>query len=296
MEILPQLIVNSLITGSMYALAAAGLALSYSLLRILNFAHGHFMMLGAYLLYWALVVQGAPLSVAVLVGLLGMLLLSWIALAIFIRPFLKQSALLPFVTTLVLATMIEALVSILFGVNVRSFPLSASITSLEFHGVYITPVQLTIIGVSATVLSLLAATIHLTGFGRQIRAISEAPWAAETLGINRRLVQFWGFSIASLLSALAGVMVGIETNLQPTMGGVYTIKTFAAMTLGGLGSVWGTVLGSYALGLVENLAVGLEFGGVSLPSGYKDAFAFVVIVVVLLVRPEGLFSSARREV
>jgi len=296
MEILPQLLVNSLITGSMYALAAAGLALSYSLLRVLNFAHGHFMMVGAYLVLWASSNEGFSALTATSLVLLGLLALAAFTLSVFIRPFLKRNALLPFVTTLALATMLEAIVSMLFGVNVRSFALSSAVTSLQIGPVFITPVQLGIVIGSVGLLTLLALVVHLTGVGRRIRALAESPEAAATLGINLRAVQFWGFFLSTILAALAGVMVGIETNLQPTMGGVYTIKTFAAMTLGGLGSVWGTVVGSYTLGLFENLVMGLDLGGYSIPSGYKDAFSFVVILLVLLVRPQGLFSSSRREV
>ena len=89
-------------------------------------------------------------------------------------------------------------------------------------------------------------------------------------------------------------MVGYETNLQPTMGGAYTIKAFATMILGGLGNLWGTVLGAYILGLVENLSIGLDFGGYSIPAGYKDAFAFSIILVVLLFKPQGLFRTRTR--
>ncbi|RIK99786.1 MAG: branched-chain amino acid ABC transporter permease, partial [Proteobacteria bacterium] len=92
------------------------------------------------------------------------------------------------------------------------------------------------------------------------------------------------------------VMVGYETNLQPTMGNAYTIKAFAAMILGGLGNIWGTIAGSYILGLVENLSIGLDFGGYSLPAGYKDAFAFVIILLVLLFKPEGIFRFGARKI
>ena len=102
------------------------------------------------------------------------------------------------------------------------------------------------------------------------------------------------YTTSALLAAYAGVLVGYETNMQPTMGSAYTIKAFAAMVLGGLGNLWGTVLGSYLLGLVENLSIGLDFGGYSIPAGYKDAFAFMIILCVLLFRPQGLFTRHKR--
>ena len=102
------------------------------------------------------------------------------------------------------------------------------------------------------------------------------------------------FILATLLGAYAGVLVGYETNIQPTMGGSYSIKAFAAMVLGGLGNIWGTVAGAFILGLVENLSIGLDFWGYSLPAGYKDAFAFLIILGVLLLRPHGLLGTASR--
>jgi branched-chain amino acid transport system permease protein len=114
------------------------------------------------------------------------------------------------------------------------------------------------------------------------------------MGIPVRRLTIGIFIVCTLLAAYAGILVGYETNLQPTMGAAYTIKAFAAMILGGLGNIWGTVIGSYLLGFVENFAIGLDFGGYSLPAGYKDAFAFVIILLILLVRPQGLFGRAKR--
>ena len=116
----------------------------------------------------------------------------------------------------------------------------------------------------------------------------------EALGISKLKVSYAVFIAGTLLAAFAGVMVGFETNMQPTMGNSFTIKAFSAMILGGLGNIWGTVAGSYLLGLVENLSIGLDFWGYSIPAGYKDAFAFVIILLVLLFRPQGLFRTASR--
>ena len=143
-------------------------------------------------------------------------------------------------------------------------------------------------------LLLTAAVIHRSSVGRQVRALSEHPQALESLGVSQRRVATFAFIVATLFAVFAGVLVGYETNLQPTMGNSYTIKAFAAMVLGGLGNIWGALCGSYILGLIENLSVGLEFNGFSIPAGYKDAFAFVVILLMLLVRPQGLFNKSRR--
>jgi len=252
------------------------------------------MMLGAYMyLLFALDLQQS-IGVASVLAAGAMSLIGAFVLWLFVTPFVSFSPLLPFVTTLALASILEAIVSIAFGVNVRSLSTGDELTSIEFAGVFITPIQIVIIASALAILVFMAVVIHGTGLGRRVRALSENSRASQSLGIQARRINFWVFVVATLLAAYAGVLVGYETNLQPTMGNAYTIKAFAAMILGGLGSIWGTVLGAYILGLVENLAIGLDFGGYSLPAGYKDAFAFLIILCVLLFRPHGLFGSRAR--
>jgi branched-chain amino acid transport system permease protein len=294
LSILPQLLVNSLITGSIYALASAGLALTYGLLRILNFAHGHIMMVGAYTFLLFYVQLELPFITAILCSALCMVALGFVTLRIFVLPFMRSSALLPFITTIALGTMLESIISMSFGVNVRSFPSSVGSDSLEVYGIYITPLQNFIIASALVVLGSLGFIIHQTSLGRKLRAIAENRPAAESLGISANALTYGVCILGTLLGAYAGVLVGYETNIQPTMGSSYSIKAFAAMVLGGLGNIWGTVAGAFILGLIENLSIGLDFWGYSLPAGYKDAFAFVVILAVLLFRPHGLFGTRSR--
>ena len=315
MEILPQLLVNALIAGSIYALAASGLSLIYGLLRVMNFAHGHLMMVGAYVFYFFTVsiaetgssggsVAWLPagmgpvqlsLFAAAILSALVMIAVGLLCLKIFITPFHELSFVLPFVTTLALSNILEALISMYFGVNVKSLSPGTAARSIEISGVFITPIQILIIISSIVLLSVIAFVVHATSWGRKIRALREHGAAAQSLGTNRALVNGVVFVVATLLAAYAGILVGYETNMQPTMGTTYTIKAFAAMVLGGLGNLWGTVVGAYLLGLVENLAIGLDFGGYSIPAGYKDAFAFMIILLVLLFKPEGLFNTRRRK-
>ncbi len=295
MDILPQLLVNALIAGSIYALASAGLTLSYGLLKILNFAHGHLMMLGAYIFYWLAVDLQNGLIVSGLGTFVIIACVAILTLKVFIFPFTKYSFILVFVTTLAFSTMLESFVSMVFGVNVKSLTTGMDISSYEVWGVYITPIQIVIIVSALVLLGALAAVVHLTPVGRKIRALSEFSQAAESLGVNQRRVTYSIFIVSIALAAYAGVLVGYETNMQPTMGNAYTIKAFAAMILGGLGNVWGTIVGSYLLGLIENLSIGLDFGDYSIPAGYKDAFAFLIILLVLLFKPQGLFNRASRK-
>jgi branched-chain amino acid transport system permease protein len=294
MDIIPQLIINALITGSIYALVAVGFSLTYGILKILNFAHGHLMMVGAYLFYAFSVDMGLGLPEAAIATVVLTTVLALITLCVFILPFDRYSQMLPLVTTLALATILESAVSMGFGVNVKSLDSGAAAESLEVGPIYITKLQIVIIGSAFVILSSIAYLMHSTSFGRQVRAMSERFVAAQAIAIHGPRVKLIVFVLGTILSMYAGIMVGYETNLQPTMGHGYTMKALAAMILGGLGNIWGATLGCYILGFVENFGVGLDFGAYSLPAGYKDAFAYLIILVVLLVKPEGLFSFRRR--
>jgi len=293
-EILPQLIVNALITGSIYALASSGLAITYGLLKILNFAHGHLMMVGAYIFYLASVQIGLSLPLSAFFTIIVGGGLAAVSLLFFVEPFLKYSFFLVFVTTLALSTILESAISMIFGVNVKSLSQGYDTQSIEFWGIYITPIQIGIIVSAILILGILGFIIHFTSVGRRIRSLSEHPYGAQAIGVNRKKVNLFCFIIATLLACYAGIMVGFETNIQPTMGNSFTIKAFAAMILGGLGNMWGTVAGAYILGFVENLSIGFEFGGYSIPAGYKDAFAFLIILLILLFKPKGLFLKESR--
>lgn len=296
LDILPQLLVNALISGSLYALMSSGLALTYGLLKILNFAHGHMMMFGAYLLLYFLEAQEYSFLLAMSCVFICLIGFSMLVYNSFVRPFTKYELILTLVTTIALSNMLEAIIAMWFGVNVQSYPSIFGFDSYEYFGIFITKTQLIIIGSAFFGLIFLAILIHQTPFGRVVRALSEDSYAAQSLGISRQRNTYIVFVLGVLLAAYAGIMLGFETNLSPTMGGTFTIKCFAAMVLGGLGNLWGTVLGSYLLGLLENLVVGVDINGLSIPAGYKDAVSFLVILLVLLFFPQGLFNRKRRQV
>jgi branched-subunit amino acid ABC-type transport system permease component len=254
------------------------------------------MMVGAYTFFFFHVQLDLPLLPAILSSSVVLLIIGSISLVMFIQPFMQASPLLPFVTTIALGSILEASVSMLFGVNVKSFPSDSNFESIAWHGIFITPVQILVILSALIVLTVLGIAIHLTPLGRKVRALAENYPAAQGLGISKPAITFCIFLLSILVTAYAGVLIGYETNVQPTMGGSYTIKAFAAMILGGLGNIWGTIAGSYILGAVENLAIGLDFWGYSLPAGYKDAFAFLIILAILLIRPQGLFGSRERSI
>ena len=294
-EILPQLLVNSLITGSVYALVSAGLVLTFAVLRVLNFAHGHLMMLGAYALLLFHTDLKLNLFLAVVCSSVLMMTVGFLVLKVFISPFVRTNSLLPLVTTITLGTILESVVAMIFGVNVRCLNQLSDIVSFDWGGVYVTPIELIIIGSAFLILTILGYVIHRTKLGRCFRAIAEHPEAAAGLGISAQTVTLIAFLTSMLLAGYAGALIGHQSHLVPTMGATYSMKAFAAMVLGGLGNVWGAVAGAYILGIVENLAVGVEVGGYSIPAGYKDGFAFMLILVILLIKPSGVFGTTERK-
>ena len=292
-----QLLANALITGSLYALAAAGMTLTYIAFRILNFAHGTLIMLGAYLFYFCLGSLQLPVLLSIFIIALMAALLAPLLRSIFIAPFSKQHALLPFVSTLALSIFLESIVSMIAGVDVRSFPTDqTSNSNLLFSAVYITDIQIQIIVATLSLLLVLALWIRYSPFGVIMRALSEAPTYLYANGCNVVRYQLLIFSAALFLCFLCGYFLGLETNLQPLMGSSIMIKAFAAMIAGGMTSVFGAILAAYFLAIIESLGIGLDMGAFSIPASYRDSISLVIILVVLLVRPNGITAGKGRAV
>lgn len=295
MSIATQVLANTLVTGSLYAVAAAGLSLSYSVTKTLSFAYGQSMMSGVYVFWWASTVLEAPLLQALLLGILWGGMLGWLTFRFFVSPFLKFHPVLPFLTTLSLSTMIESVISMLFGVDVKSLSSPFNNSSIEIFGAYITPLQILTIVCSILLFILLFVLLNHSRYGREILAVSENREAAQGLGISADKIGSFVAITSGVVASIAGIAVGYDSNLTPTLGNFFTIKVFAAMVVGGLGSVSGTIVGSFLLSLIENLSVIIQIGDVSLPTGYKDSFSFFLIVLMLMCRPSGLFGKKGRK-
>lgn len=272
MSVIPQLIVNSLISGSMYFLVAAGLSLTYGVLRILNFAHGHIMILGGYLYFTFSILLGLSLYWSILGALIVSIIISLIIFSLFVKPFYRLNLFLPLVSTLALSFIIEAAISLYFGVNITSLNSAAFSGVLEWNGAYISYLQIIIIFSAVFIMIGLGLLLHFTRIGRTLRALTESQQYVETLGISTDRISLGVFILSGIIATYAGILAGMELNISPTAGSISTIKGFAAMIAGGLGNLWGGALGSFLLGFIENFSIGLDFGGYSLPSGYRDAF------------------------
>jgi branched-chain amino acid transport system permease protein len=292
-SILPQILVNSLITGSIYALAATGLAITFCSHRVLNFAHGHLIMLGGYLFYFFYQILALSIPGAITCTLLAAIPLGALIANLFIDPFVKINPILAFVTTLALSIILEAIISMIFGVNVLSLTTNFSLP-FQFGNIFITTTQIFIITSALLIGAVIFFITKYTVFGARLRALNESPVALSSVGVNSKKIATNTFIISLGLAFIAGICLGFETNIQPMFGSSIMLKAFAAVVVGGLGNIRGAIFGAFLLAIIENMGVGLDLGSFSLPASYRDSFAFVIILIVLLIRPEGIFSTAIR--
>lgn len=281
-----QLLINGIIAGSIYALVASGFSLIYSSTRFVHFAHGAVAAVGAYMLYALFNLLGIPFLAAVPLTILGTALLGVVCFALVYRPLMrrKSSSAILLIASLGLMILLDNLLLLFFGASVQSYEYIEIAQGIEIAGAIITPLQVLIVITSIVLLVLLQLFVKKTLFGKKMRAVADNPDLADVTGINAKKIQYVGFGIGSALAGIAGILIGLEQNLDPTMGTMLIVKGFTGAVIGGASSLPGSVLGSYLLGLVEN------FGIWYLPSGYKDAIAFTLLLLFLLFRPQGILG------
>lgn len=285
MDVFAQLLVNGVIAGGTYALAAVGYSMVYGALKFINFAHGSVAMVGAYIAFaLASTRLDMPLIPAfilamVLTGLVGVI----IELVAY-RPLRQAPKLAPLTTAVAVALVLDASVMLLFGADIKTFRLPAR-QGFQVGPVFVTPIQVIIILTSFLLMIGLHLLLSRTKLGKAIRAVADSITLAEVTGIDSNVTISAVFAIGSALAAASGALIGMDTNMQPTMGFIITVKAFAAVVLGGLGNVYGAIAGGFIIGIVENLGVWY------IPPVWKDSIAYAILIVVLYFRPAGIFGS-----
>ncbi len=286
MPIATQLILNGVIAGAIYALVASGFSLIYSVTKFMHFAHGAVLALGAYFLY---AFSGLNFWLAIVLTLLcscaSGVLMDWLVY----RPLRKRKAsgAILLISSIALMIFVNALILAVWGADVKTVPTKNPV--FDVLGARITFIQVLIIIVSVILLLALWFLMKRTKLGKAMRAVADNKDVAQTVGINPERIYTYTFIIGSFLAGVAGILIGIEQNLYPQMGLSLIIKGFTGAVIGSLASVPGSVLGSLILGLVENIGIWW------LPSGYKDAIAFVLLFIFLLFKPTGLLGAKVRE-
>jgi branched-chain amino acid transport system permease protein len=199
----------------------------------------------------------------------------------------KASGVILLIASFALLILVESLILIFFGADVKTIGFISVEKGIDFLGAVITPLQIYIIIISFVLLIGLFLLMKKTKIGKAMRAVADNRDVAEIVGISSEKVYNWSFAIGSAIAGIAGILVALEQNLEPTMGTGLIIKGFTAAIIGGIGSVPGAILGAFLLGLCEN------FGIWFLPSGYKDAIAFILLFIFLLFRPKGILGKKK---
>jgi branched-chain amino acid transport system permease protein len=281
-------LVNGLTLGSQYALVAAGLALIFGVLEIVNFAHGELVMVGAYLLYAGSAYLGLPYPVAALATVAGMVVVGIGFYLAVVHRILHRGWQVQLVATLAVSIVLVNLATVVEGSLPKTAYSEQSVHTVHLAGTPIAVQRLVVLGVTAITFGALVVFLHRTRTGRAMRALAQNREAAVVVGLPATRI---GLATVATAAALAGVAAATITPLysaSPTMGTLLSVKAFAAVIMGGFGNVGGAVLSGFVIGISEALAIGY------LSSAYADVIVFSVMIAVLLVRPHGLFGRVVR--
>ncbi|MDY0094314.1 MAG: branched-chain amino acid ABC transporter permease [Candidatus Vecturithrix sp.] len=282
---LAQQLVNGITQGSIYALVAIGFVLIFGTLNLVSFAHGETFMLGAFIGLWVIKILNLPLLAALLLAFAGGWLIGILTELLAFRTLRGATHMPPLLVTIGLSIMIKELTGVWFGYENRSMP-SFYTQTFAIGKVQISLLQIIVLLTVAVLVGLLQLLIYKTKIGMAMRAVSQDYRMAGLVGVNINFLFNFSFALASALGSVAGVLVAVYYNaVSPLMGGVPGLKGFVTCIFGGLTSIPGAIFAGLLLGVIENLTV--EFIG----SGYRDTIAFLILILVLFIRPQGLLGK-----
>jgi len=281
-----QFIANALVSGGIYSLIALGFSVIYGTVRFFHFAHGVIYALGAYLSYSLIIFLKVEPIVAILIGAVICGIIGVLSNHIVYRPIYKSKA--PNITLLIasfgLFIFLQNAFQLLFGEQILVIRRSQALSNYYILGAYITVTQLVIIFLSIIIMLFCWLVVHGNKTAKAIRAVADDPIGGSVSGIAYDRMINISFFVGSLLAGIAGACIAYESNIQPTMGMNAILKGIIASIIGGIGSIPGAVLGGYLLGLLENTSAWI------MPAGWKDAISFLVLIVFLVFRPNGIIA------
>jgi len=288
---LNQVILNAIIAGSIYALVALGFTIIYRTVKFFHFAHGVVYTAGAYIAYTLAISLGVNIVISfllasVLAGAIGIVIDR-----VVYAPLRREKApdLVFLIASFGVFIFIQNLIQLLYGAQILTLRTGPVKEGHHFLGAVITDIQLLIMIVAVVITITLWLFIRKTKLGKAIRAVSDDTIGASAVGIYPERTILITFAIGSALAGVAGILVSLETNLEPTMGLNAILKGIIASIIGGVGSIPGAICGAFLLGLAEN------FGIWKISAGWKDAIAFVILILFLLFRPGGIFGIKTRK-
>lgn len=285
-------LINGISLGSIYAIIALGYTMVYGIAKMLNFAHGDVIMIGAYVSFCATQYMGLPAVVSVVLAMIVCTALGVIIEGLAYKPLRQAPSLAVLITAIGVSYFLQNVALLIWGSTPKNFASVVSLGSVSLMGGELLISGVTIVTVLANIIIMIALTLFTghTKIGKAMRAVSEDKGAAELMGIHVNRTISMTFAIGSALAAIAGVLLcSAYPTLQPTTGSMPGIKAFTAAVFGGIGSIPGAMIGGLLLGIIEVLGkayVSTELG---------DAFVFAVLIIVLLVKPTGLLGKTVRE-
>jgi neutral amino acid transport system permease protein len=279
---------NGLSLGAIYALGAVGLTLVYGILKLVNFAHGDFLTFGAYMAYLVNVTWGMPLVVAVFWAMLTTAVLGIVLEKVMWGPMRARGAgmLQLLLMAIGLALVIRYSIQFIWSTELRQLDVNRTDT-VQFLGLTIGRTNLIVIIVGFAVLIGTGMMLRYTLLGKRMRALSDNLNLAETSGIDTSRVILWTWVFAAGFAGLAGVLIGAITQVQPELGFELLLPIFAAVVLGGIGNAYGALAGGIVLGVV------IEWSTLFIDARWKSAIGFVILILVLIIRPQGIFGRAK---
>jgi len=285
-----QQMVNGISLGSIYALIALGYTMIYGIIKLINFAHGDIYMVGAYIGFFAITQAGLGIVPALLVSLVTTGLLGMLVEKLAYKPLRHAPRLSVLITAIGVSFFLEYTSMYFVSPTPRTFPQVMDNVAVNIGGLVINGQQMLILGITFVLMVILTYIVKFTNTGKAMRAASFDVETAQLMGINSDRIISITFCIGSALAAVAGVLVGIYYNsIDPLMGIMPGLKAFVAAVLGGIGILPGAVVGGIILGVVEALVSGF------VSSTFRDAAAFAILILVLLVRPTGIFGKNTKE-
>jgi branched-chain amino acid transport system permease protein len=280
-----QQLVNGLMLGSSYALIAVGYSLIFGVMGLLHFAHGEVFMVGAFIALQLVLFLHVSLPIAMLGAMTATAILGIIIAATGFLPIKKQYVAAPLIATIGLGIIIQNLAVKIFGGEPVRFPETIALVNYKIGQVMINSLQILMLCVTLALMILLSVYIKNTKMGKAMRASAERPITASLLGVNYKKVVLVTFTIASALAGVAGVLTGLVFGtVSPFMSGPATLKGLVVMLMGGLGNLVGAVVCGIILGILEIFSVAY------LSASYRDSLTFVILILVLILKPEGLFG------
>ncbi len=286
MDKLIQTLISGLSLGSIYALIALGYTMVYGIAKMLNFAHGDIIMVGAYAVITAVFTMGLPPFIAILISIALCALHGIVIEFLAYRPLRQAQPLAVLITAIGVSYLLQNLALLIYGSEQKAFPTIVALPTVHIGGVYIDGITLATLVVTAVIMVALSLFINKTRMGKAMRAVSEDKEAAELMGISVNRTITVTFAIGSALAGVAAIFYGAAyTYIRPTTGAMPGIKAFTAAVFGGIGSIPGAMLGGILLGVIEQLSK------TYISTLWADAIVFGVLVVVLVVKPTGLLGK-----